>query len=61
MTYQDLAKRRAAAALRDKPRAETEARLRAAGDRLFAWKRCDRKYAARAFGWAVAAVREHCR
>lgn len=58
--YQALAQQRQAAALRGRQRVEAEARLRAAGDRLFAWKQCDRKYAARSFGWAVAAIREHC-
>lgn len=62
--YKALAKERHAAALRWRARTEAETTLQCASDRLFRWRgtrsKWDRKYAARALGWAVQAIRAHC-
>ena len=63
-TYKQLARERQAAALRGKEKAAAEHALSAGADRLFRWRgtrsKWDRKYAARALGWAEKAIQEHC-
>ena len=60
--YQTLACDRKAAALRGRNRYEAECAVRAGAARLLKWRgtrsNWDRKYATRAIGWAMAAVRE---
>jgi SOS response regulatory protein OraA/RecX len=51
LKYQKLAKERKRAALRGRSLVQEQARLAAAADRLFRWRKVDRKYAARAVGW----------
>ncbi len=57
--YRALAKERTRAALAFTPRGDAQARLAAGANRLFAWRRVDRKYAARAVAWAREAIWAH--
>ena len=65
MSYRELAKEREAAALRGRDRVSVERALTEGGDRLFRWRgtrsKWDRRYAARAYGWACEAVARHCK
>jgi len=62
--YHALAEQRTAAALRGREYERVSKAVHDGGDRLFRWRgtrsKWDRRYAARAFGWAVQAIGRHC-